>query len=702
MQGKNPMNKEQNIKKTPRVFCAYNISTWALRFYLYALKEGRIVRYDENDVLDSLLVSIIGYDITKHKKSSIKSFTNQLQTILKQIESKTEEEKCIVNENIEKLAKLIGLNTIEQKIIQLAVAIQNEDALRQLFYTPRGLCDYQALTYIAFILNVSYEEVSSALSIKGKLLKSGLLNRHSASIIEGYLDLTSGLVRQLLIPNIQASDLLKSYLMQAQTTKLKISDFYYIQPNIQLFIDYLALCFDTKRQGVNILLYGSPGTGKTELSKIISTELNCILYEVANENDDRPLSGTERFAFYRMSQYLAQDQRAIILFDEIEDVFRIERFSYRQPVSLSKALVNQTLETNPVPAIWISNNIKVLDDAYLRRFDLVYEIKIPPVETRKKIIQGYFKNTSISQSLINKLAAHKNLSPALVANTASIAKLISTSTNTTIEDGIESVFNQSLKAMGYKKIAKCKKRIKYDLDYINTTIDMFALIDLLKADSHARICLYGPPGTGKTGFATFVSEQLKIPLLIKRASDLLGPYVGQTEANIALAFEEANDKQEVLLIDEADSFLRKRSHAEHSWQITQVNEFLTQMENYEGILFCTTNLMDDLDEASLRRFDLKIDLNYLSKEQSWQLFSQEIKKYGSKLNSKQAERVRQKLDAIDYLTPGDFATIRRSNKLFKEPMTPEKLLQRLKEETSHKSVNKKSHGIGFISGSLSE
>jgi len=142
------MNKQQNIiKKTPRVFCAYNIATWALRFYLYALKEGRMVEYDENDDLNSLLVSI-GYKITNNKKFSTKSLTNQLQTIQKQIESKTKDEKCIVNENIEKLAELIGLNIIEQKIIQLAVAIQNEDVLRQLYYTPRGLCDYQVLTIL--------------------------------------------------------------------------------------------------------------------------------------------------------------------------------------------------------------------------------------------------------------------------------------------------------------------------------------------------------------------------------------------------------------------------------------------------------------------------------------------------------------------------------------------------------------------------
>ncbi len=78
----------------------------------------------------------------------------------------------------------------------------------------------------------------------------------------------------------------------------------------------------------------------------------------------------------------------------------------------------------------------------------------------------------------------------------------------------------------------------------------------------------------------------------------------------------------MLLLDEADSFLRSRKDAQQSWEITQVNELLTQMESFSGIFICSTNLVTTMDEASLRRFDYKIRFNYLKPEQSWALFNQ--------------------------------------------------------------------------------
>ena len=76
--------------------------------------------------------------------------------------------------------------------------------------------------------------------------------------------------------------------------------------------------------------------------------------------------------------------------------------------------------------------------------------------------------------------------------------------------------------------------------------------------------------------------------MVRRASDLLSCWVGATEQNIARAFEEARKDDAVLLIDEADSFLQDRRGAGHSWEVTQVNEVLTQMENFEGVFIATT------------------------------------------------------------------------------------------------------------------
>lgn len=88
-------------------------------------------------------------------------------------------------------------------------------------------------------------------------------------------------------------------------------------------------------------------------------------------------------------------------------------------------------------------------------------------------------------------------------------------------------------------------------------------------------------------------------------------WVGGTEQNIANAFREAAREKAVLLIDDVDGFLLDRRTASHSWEITGVNEMLTQMETFDGVFIASTNLVDNLDQATLRRFDLKAKLDFL-------------------------------------------------------------------------------------------
>jgi len=246
--------------------------------------------------------------------------------------------------------------------------------------------------------------------------------------------------------------------------------------------------------------------------------------------------------------------------------------------------------------------------------------------------------------------------------------------------------------------------LSYCLDALNPDYDLKSLQQGLLENPKGTFCLYGPSGTGKSEFVHQLAKVLDKPLLVKRASDLLDPYVGMTERNISNMFDQANYDQSLLLLDEADSFLRDRTLSRESWEVTQVNELLTQMEQFNGLFFCTSNLIELLDQASLRRFDLKVKFDYLKPRQAWILFKQTLEDAGfaftenskAKDKSNDQEKIyEEKVRALQGVTPGDFATAIKQNRFTPKKMTPEYLLEALLREIKFKQYGSFKE-IGFM------
>jgi hypothetical protein len=141
---------------------------------------------------------------------------------------------------------------------------------------------------------------------------------------------------------------------------------------------------------------------------------------------------------------------------------------------------------------------------------------------------------------------------------------------------------------------------------VESRYEIGRIVEALKARGHGCLCFHGAPGTGKTALAEHIAKQLERPLMIRRASDLVSKFVGETEQQMAAMFREAEAEKAVLLLDEADSFLQDRRGAQRTYEVTEVNEMLQGMERFNGIFVCTTNLMDAIDQAALRRFTFKI------------------------------------------------------------------------------------------------
>lgn len=234
----------------------------------------------------------------------------------------------------------------------------------------------------------------------------------------------------------------------------------------------------------------------------------------------------------------------------------------------------------------------------------------------------------------------------------------------------------------------CKKTQKprfFDPAMVNASTDLVALAKGLEVNKAGLICLYGPSGTGKTAFARWLADELKVPLLEKRISDLITPFIGDTEKNIAQAFREAECDNALLLIDEVDSFLQDRRGAQRTWEVTAVNEMLVQMETYSGLFIASTNFMENLDQAVLRRFDLKVKFDFLKPNQAWSMFLHQTDSLGIPCP---LEDMQSELRRLTVLTPGDFALVARRHRFI--PITDaQKFIGVLAQECAYKEVGKR-------------
>ena len=558
-------------------------------------------------------------------------------------------------ENLATLAEFLQLNPVEQELLRFAMHLRSEGAMRDLFgYLPKS--DLQRTAAImADLLKQPKNQILSALKKGSKLDAYGLIDRdYRPDSVHDYLDWGETLdfdefVTQPLNENV----LLKSCTEVAQVPSLELDDFAHIAGMKEMMLTYLQQALKHHQKGVNLLIYGVPGTGKTEFAGLLAQALGISAYNITYmDSDGDVVKAEQRLNYSRLAQTLLNGKQALLIFDEIEDVFNGSLME-RSVAQKNKAWTNQLLENNNVPMIWLSNSVSGIDPAFLRRFDLILEMPDLPLKNKSALITQLVEG-KLSPAYVQHFAKVRSLTPAILSRTIRVAKELNTSN---FAETLLMMFNQTLKSQNKPKIEPLVLgKADYNLDYVACNDNIHHISEGLKRSKKGRICCYGPPGTGKTAWAAWLAEELDMPLLLRQGSDLLDPYVGGTERNIAEAFESAKRDNCLLVLDEVDTFLFSREGADRSWERSQVNEMLTQIERFEGLMVVSTNLIEVLDPAALRRFDLKLKFDYLTLPQRLDFAKQQAEILGLPLLS---EEDLSQIESLNLLTPGDFAAVAR-------------------------------------------
>ncbi len=601
--------------------------------------------------------------------------------------------------NVDRLAVLVGLTAIDCRILEFTVLLSSLGIFDDTVDYLGQMSTIAVFRVLSVVLDIPEQEIRQSLSAQSALSRSGLLtlDRNGNSSLRRRLELLSDWFADTVSSEeIDPVALLRGIVVPSAVAELCIDDYSHIQSDIAILKPYLRKSIETGRKGVNIFLHGSPGTGKSQLAKVLAKELACEMFEVASEDTEGdPIGGVKRLRAFSAAQSFFSRRRSMILFDEVEDVFNDgdQFFGRKSTAQTRKAWVNRMLEENPVPTLWLSNSISGLDPAFIRRFDMVLELPLPPKKQRERILLNTCGNL-ISAGHIARIAEVEDLAPAVVTKTISVISSIQEELDgATRARAFEQLINNTLAAQGHQPIKKQDpNRLPefYDPAFITANADLAGIATGLIAAKSGRLCLYGPPGTGKTAYGRWLAEQLGIPLLIKRASDLMSMWVGGNEKNIAQAFRQAEQEGALLLIDEVDSFLQDRRGAQQGWQVNLVNEMLTQMESFSGVFIASTNLMEGLDQAALRRFDLKVKFDFLLAEQAWQLLLRHCNEL--KL-SPPLQELRARVNGMQRLTPGDFAAVLRQHR-FRPIETSDGVVAALEAECAVKEGGKLS--IGFI------
>jgi SpoVK/Ycf46/Vps4 family AAA+-type ATPase len=669
----------------------------------------------------------IHYYLDEFVKLNGKELLRVFQISADRFDARLAKQRVRLVDNVDMLARVLGLSPCERAILLHASLCRYQRDLRPVLVDCKAASAQEAYGMLAQVLGVQAGEAAAALRSGGRLESLGLVEtpiaEHAITDLGDLMRVSDKLLGVLTAEYATEGEMMAAFTRPASPSALTIEDFPHVGDDARYLVALLQAAIRGREKGVNVLLYGPPGTGKTEFARLIAQSAGCELYEVdCLDRDGNSLSGKERYRSLQVSQaFLKGRAGAALLFDEVEDVFPpisepvLNLFGAEEARGAAvngKAWVNQTLEQNPVPTLWVSNSIGQIDPAYRRRFQFHLELANPPQRVRETIARRHLADLGVSDAFVAKIAARKQVTPAQIQSAARFARLTRDVVGDPVEALIERQLERADRALGRAEDEPEFRAspTRYDLSLLNveTRHPVAKIITALQARPRATLCFYGLPGTGKTALGEHVARSLERPLMIKRASDLMSKYVGETEQQLAKMFADATRETAVLLLDEADSFLQNRQLAVRNYEVSEVNEMLQGMERFDGVFICTTNLFDRIDEAALRRFSFKLRFMPLTAAQRLRMFAVEALGWLPPEGVTEADvldagaaaavpaELAERLARLELLAPGDFAVVKRQGALFGEDADPEAFIEQLEREHRAKPDVKFSKPMGFV------
>ena len=560
------------------------------------------------------------------------------------------------------LASVLDLDAIERTILLTLARCAVHEEWETLLSALPGAGSQPSARKIAILAKLNTTAVEARLAPGSRLWSTGLIEDDRDGEISPNLFL-SRVARSSLPP----SRLARQFMPTVMRSSLRWEDFEHIGLQREI-----ACALVAKDAPVGILLYGPPGTGKTEFACLLAQRAGKRAIFAGRNTDGQEPSRRDRLASLSLSRALTKgDPTRIVVMDEADDILQLGLLEERG--RRSKLFLNSLVEDSKRPTVWIVNEPRRFEESLIRRMAVAIEFPRPALTVRRKIVEHHARRAKLR---LSENGAHRLASlpaaPAVIAAAVRGAKEAGGTETQAVAIGeglVGAITGQAPTAVTLP--------VAYEPELAVADHDLAALACKLEADRERNwsLLLSGPSGTGKSAYARHLADRLQVELIERRGSDLLGMFVGETEANIAAAFHEAARCKGLLLIDEADDFLSDRRNAERRWERSMVNEMLRQMEALKAPFVATSNLAEDFDPATQRRFTIRATFRALDKKRATALFQ---RWFGMALPNSLS---------LHGVTPGDFALVARRAKLLGQA-DPAVLADWLEQESAARGEGK--------------
>jgi SpoVK/Ycf46/Vps4 family AAA+-type ATPase len=608
------------------------------------------------------------------------------------------EEPSEMEGNLALFKRMFGLNDVETELCMFLSSLTIWEEAESYFEDHLDSVSYSGRHYLSCLMDVPRSEISKA--VNGKLTKMGIVEVGYG----GWISIESDFCRLLL--DTPTSDVNTGFAKKIEPNVLPLSAH---SVPAEITDHALRLLSPDRGKGGAILIYGKPGVGKTTYAYGLGKELGLETYVCAH---DRKGSEWERQAAIMASVTMAgENHDSLVVVDDCDSIIGTRHLWSSFGAYDDRKWLHEVLESQ-ARMIFIVNDVKLIEESVMRRF--AFSIHLKPFNRRQRIkiwkdvLHSHNIEEGLTKSQIEDLAARFDCTPSAIEQAVGQVSEGNSNRNMDLHKAIIMSLEaqESLKSGG----AWVKKRSKPDrffsLQSLNVEgADLESLIEELQAFSEyirdpendeitgISLLFHGPSGAGKTHLGRHIAHLLDRELVTKRGSDILSPYIGETEENIRKAYDEAEAKEALLLVDEADSLIFNRDRAQRSWELSFTNEFLNCIEQFRGVQIFTTNRFTDLDTASIRRFTHKVEFKYLKPRGKLELYSRMLTPMaGSEPDGAEIGLIRN----IQDLAPGDFKTV-RSRFIFrnKEKISHKVLIKALSDEVKSKKRHSGAKQLGF-------